>query len=118
MTATVHGPEQGQLAFTDPSPLRDSDRRLILGAILVAARTGGGTVDPGVVRESLRDLNGDLMVRPRSLSGAYSHLARAGVLTACGWTTNSDTRGGNAGRPQRLWSADLPRLTAIHEETQ
>ena len=117
MTAITHGPEQGQLTFTDPSPLRATDRRLILGAILIAARNHGGTVDPGVVRESLRDLNGDLMVRPRSLSGAYSHLARAGVLTACGWTTNSDTRGGNAGRPQRLWRADIARLTAMHEET-
>ena len=25
MTATVHGPEQGQLTFTDPSPLRAAD---------------------------------------------------------------------------------------------
>lgn len=31
MTTTVHGPEQGQLTFTDPSPLRATDRRLILG---------------------------------------------------------------------------------------
>ncbi len=114
MTA-LHGPEQGELTFTDPSPLRASDRRLILGAILSVARSRRGVVDPGVVRECLRDMAGDLMVRPRALSGAYAHLIRSGALTACGWTENTDTRGGNAGRPQRIYKADMDLLTAAWE---
>jgi len=117
MTATVHGPEQGQLTFTDPSPLRATDRRLILGAILGDARAHDGHVDPNRVRESLRDMAGDLTVKPRMLSGAYRVLRLAGVLTVDEPTVNTDTHGGNAGKWLNTYRADLPRLTAMHEET-
>ena len=114
MTA-LHGPEVGQLAFTDPSPLRDSDRRLILGAILFDARRHDGHVDPNRVRESLRDMGGDLMVRPRMLSGAYRTLRLAGVLALDEPTTNTDTRGGNAGKWLNTYRADLAALAVMHE---
>jgi hypothetical protein len=117
MTATMHGPEQGQLTFTDPSPLRATDRRLILGAILGDARQNGGHVDPNRVRESLRDMAGDLTVKPRMLSGAYRVLRLAGALTVADPTINTDTRGGNGGKWLNTYRADLPRLTAMHEET-
>jgi len=117
MSVTAHGPEQGAFTFTDPSPLRDSDRRLILGAILADARQHDGHVDPNRVRESLRDMAGDLMVKPRMLSGAYRVLRLAGVLTVDEPTVNTDTHGGNAGKWLNTYRADLPRLTAMHEET-
>jgi hypothetical protein len=111
----VHGPEQGELCYSDPSPLRDSDRRLILGAILVDARHHDGHVDPNRVRESLRDMGGDLMVRPRMLSGAYRTLRLAGVLAVDEPTTNTDTRGGNAGKWLNTYRADLAALAVMHE---
>ena len=117
MTATVHGPEQGAFTFTDPSPLRATDRRLILGAILGDARQNGGHVDPNRVRESLRDMAGDLTVKPRMLSGAYRVLRLAGVLTVDEPTVNTDTHGGNAGKWLNTYRADIARLVAMHEET-
>jgi hypothetical protein len=115
MTA-VHGPEQGELTFTDPSPLRDSDRRLILGAILVDARHHDGHVDPNRVRESLRDMGGDLMVRPRMLSGAWSGLLRGGVIEFHEWTVNTDRIGGNNGRPSRRYRViDMSELERTWE---
>lgn len=99
---TAHGADVAQLMFTDPTPLRDDQRARILRAIR-ATDAMHGQVDPGRVRRLLTDHNGDLRCDPRALSGAYSHLARAGVIATCGWTTNDDRRGGNAGRPQRLW---------------
>ena len=116
MTIT-HGPAQGELAFSDPSPLRATDRRLILGAILADARQHGGHVDPNRVRESLRDFAGELGVKPRMLSGAYRTLRLAGVLTLDEPTINTDARGGNAGKWLNTYRADVARLVAMHEVT-
>lgn len=116
MSAT-HGPDVGQLAFTDPTPLRDTDRRLILGAILSDARAHDGHVDPNRVRESLRDMAGDLMVKPRMLSGAYRVLRLAGALTVADPTINTDTRGGNGGKWLNTYRADIAALTTMHGAT-
>lgn len=64
-------------------------------------------VDPNRVRESLRDMAGDLTVKPRMLSGAYRVLRLAGVLTVDEHTVNTDTHGGNAGKWLNTFCADL-----------
>lgn len=61
-----------------------------------------GRIDPGRVRRALSNQHG-LTVPPRMLSAAYSALRAQGVIKPDGWTVNTDTRGRNAGRPQRLW---------------
>lgn len=109
MTATVHGPEQGALAFDDGAPHHDADRVLILAAIRRAALDNDGIVDPGVVRRGLTGAHG-LVVHARALSGAYSWLARRGVLTFHAWGVSDDYAGGNAGKPARLWRCDLDAL--------
>lgn len=114
---TTHGPDVGQLAFTDPSPLRASDRRLILGAILADARHHGGHVDPNRVRESLRDMAGELMVRPQVIGGAYAHLRRLPGTRPGPFTVNTDKRGGNAGKPLATLYVDVAEVEAIHGAT-
>lgn len=114
---TTHGPYAGQLAFTDPTPLRDTDRRLILGAILSDARAHGGHVDPNRVRESLRDMAGDLMVKPRMLSGAYRVLRGLDGTREGPETVNTDKHGGNAGKPLRTLWVDLTELERLHGAT-
>lgn len=115
MTA-LHGPEVGQLAFTDPTPLRDTDRRLILGAILSDARAHDGHVDPNRVRETLRDFDGELIVRPQMIGGAYRVLVKRAALIRDGYVISTDTRGGNAGRMVPKYRADLDLLTEAHGE--
>jgi hypothetical protein len=117
MTA-VHGPEQGELTFTDPSPLRDSDRRLILGAILFDARQHDGHVDPNRVRESLRDFAGDLMCNPRALSGAYRSLRTLPGTRPGPTTVNNDKRGGNAGKPLATLWVDIAEVATLHRAAE
>jgi hypothetical protein len=99
----AHGPDTGQLAFDDGTPLHDAERARILKAIRVTAHMHG-TVDPGRVRRLLTDHRGDLIVDPRRLSGAYSWLLRRGLIERAGWTTNDDRRGGNQGKPARTYT--------------
>jgi len=58
------------------------------------------------------DGSSDLVVYPRLLGAIYQALAKKGVLEFAGWTTSTDTRGRNAGRPARSY-----RLTRLPEDT-
>ena len=86
----------------NPHPAAERDRAHIVAAMVAAAELDHGTVDPNRVRALLSNDHG-LTVAPRMLSATYSHLRREGVLTPVGWTTNRDVRGGNAGKPLRLY---------------
>jgi hypothetical protein len=90
------------LALVADDHIHTGDRQTIEAAIRDDAAAHGGQVCPNRVRASLTNEYG-LTVYPRVLSATYSALASAGVIEHDGWTTNTDRRGGNAGKPARLW---------------
>lgn len=60
---------------------------------------GDDRVDPNIVRDIMAG-----QIEPRRYSAFWSRAAgKNGFLVADGWTTNTDTRGGNAGKPQRMY---------------
>lgn len=79
------------------------DFEIIHSAIRRVAREAGGVVDPNLVREELTDSNGDLTVYPRTIGAQYSGLKSLKVLQQVGWTTSTDRRGRNAGKPARMY---------------
>ena len=99
MTLTL---DQLDLLATDPTPLFADDKARIRAAVLADADTHGGVIDPNRVREALSNKHG-LDVRPRLLSATYHHLRCSGAISPDGWTENTDKRGGNAGKPLRLY---------------
>lgn len=63
-----------------------------------------GRVNPNDVRTKLTNRYG-LTIEPRRYSAFWSRAAsKNGFLVADGWTTNTDTKGGNAGKA----AADVP----------
>ena len=87
----------------NPHPIAEENRHRITAAIMRDAMNHEGVVSPNRVRSALSNEHG-LTVHPRQLSATYSALAARGVLRSLGWEgTNDDVRGGNAGRPMRLW---------------
>lgn len=49
-------------------------------------------------------LNDDPTIEPRRYSAFWSRAAgKNGFLVADGWTTNDDVKGGNRGKPQRMY---------------
>lgn len=116
---TAHGADVGQLTFLDPTPLKDTDRRLILAAFRSVARDNAGVIDPNLVRPLLLDHNGEYIVSPQSLSGAYAALRSKDITVAVDQTRNTDTRGGNRGKWLNRWQViDWPAFTAYLEETR
>ena len=99
MTLTL---DQLDLLATEPTPLFADDKARIRAAILTEADTHAGVIDPNRVRDALSNEHG-LDVRPRLLSATYHHLRCSGALTPGEWTVNTDRRGGNAGKPIRLY---------------
>jgi hypothetical protein len=101
MTTTAN--EQASLLDLIASdPIHRDDRAKVEAAIREDAALHFGEINPNRVRAALTNQYG-LMVYPRVLSATYSALASAGVIEHDGWTTNTDRRGGNAGKPARLW---------------
>jgi hypothetical protein len=89
---------------SNPHPIAERDQSLIRDAIRADAAAHDGEVSPNRVRAALSNAHG-LTVNPRTYSATFSALAATGVLRSLGWTgVNDDVRGGNAGRPMRLWS--------------
>ena len=86
----------------NPQPLAAQYRDRIVAAIVTDATCHGDIVDSNRVRRLLSNDHG-LTVPPRQLSATYSALAARGFLEPAGWTTSDDVRGGNAGKPARLW---------------
>lgn len=86
------------LDLVSRDPIHTRDREAILEAILTAARTHAGRVDPNQVRELIPS-----WVYPRCVGAMYSRLGRAGYLVPDGWTTSTDVAGKNSGKPLRCW---------------
>lgn len=62
-----------------------------------------GVVDPNKVRNRLSNRFG-LTIEPRRYSAFWSRAAgKSGFLVADGWTVNDDVKGGNRGKPQRMY---------------
>lgn len=113
MSATAHGPDVGQLAFDDGAPHHDNQRQVICRAIHDTAWLDG-IADPNAVRVTLTDAEGVFTVDPRAYAGAWSWLTKRGVLEPHGWTTSTDRRGGNYGKPLRTRRvADWPALALL-----
>jgi hypothetical protein len=68
-----------------------------------SAASADGRVDPNVVRSRLTNRYG-LVIQPRRYSAFWRRAAeKDGFLDADGWTTNDDVKGGNRGKPQRMY---------------
>jgi len=111
------GPEVDAIcALLLGDPMHARDRERIVTALVEDARRHDGHVDPNRVRVSLTrenaDGSADLVVFPRLLGATYQALAKKGVLELTGWTTSTDTRGRNVGRPARSY-----RLTRLPEDS-
>lgn len=84
------------LIAADPSHARE--RRAVITAICQDAATHNGHVDPNRVRRLIPS-----WVGPRVTSAVYGVLARSGVLARGPWTTNTDDKGRNNGKPLRTY---------------
>ena len=75
---------------------------LICAGIVAVERDG--LEDPNALRDWLRDDDHDVWLTKPHLVGSVVHrLAQAGLLKPAGWTVSTDRRGGNAGKPCRVW---------------
>lgn len=74
-------------------------RALIVAAVIADGRAHAGIVDPNRVREALAE-----QVVPPTLVGAvYGQLVARKVMEFVGWTTSTDVRGHNCGKPARRY---------------
>lgn len=81
----------------------ESDWRAFKETVEQEAWWHDGEVNPNRVRNRLSNRHG-LTIEPRRYSAFWSRAAsKNGFLVADGWTTNTDTKGGNAGKPQRMY---------------
>lgn len=77
-------------------------RAEIVGAIIADGRAHAGVVDPNRVRNALA--NSETPYPPQLVGAVYGALRSAGVLEWAGWTTSTDTAGGNSGKPARTYT--------------
>lgn len=82
--------------------VHSTDREMIVAAVLTDADRHGGHINPNRVRALLTS-GGELTVHPRVLSAVYMSLARRGAIVPSGYVTNEDVKGGNAGKPLRVY---------------
>lgn len=75
-------------------PIHDADVQDVEAAILLDASWHDGEVDPNRVRDLLAP-----HVQPQVVGATYNRWLRAGRLEKLGWTTNTDRRGRNVGKP-------------------
>ena len=81
----------------------EDDWSLFTAACRREAYAHEGVVDPNGVRSRLTNRYG-LMIEPRRYSAFWNRAAgKSGFLDADGWTTNTDTKGRNAGKPTRRY---------------
>jgi len=91
----------------DTSPLGQDHYALVIDAFREAARLDAGVVDPNRVRSLLAEKDG-YAVESHVLSAAYARARATGrgrttLIERHGWTTNTDTRGRNGGKPLRTY---------------
>lgn len=83
--------------------IADSDdhahhRAEIERVILAVALEHDGRIDPNVVRDRI-----PAWVQPQLVGPTYRAMTLAGDIEPDGWTTNSDLKGRNSGKPQRTY---------------
>lgn len=88
------------MALIDSDPIHAGDSARIKAAILADGKWHGGTINPNRVRDSLRNVTGELDVWHKSVGPAYSSLKAAGLIVEGPPIRSQDTskRGRNAGR--------------------
>lgn len=102
------------LALIAGDPCHARDREVIVAAIVTEARARDGRVDPNQLRERLTNRKtGELIVTPVVIGAVIRSLAQKGALQVAGWTECTRTKGGNFGKPSRVWRlVALDRLAA------
>lgn len=91
-------------------PLHARDRETIVAAIWYVAGLHNMRVDTNIVRARLTDpATGELVVYPRVIGAVFNSLAARRILVADGWTPSTDRKGGNYGKPQRVWRLHPPQ---------
>ena len=82
-----------ELVYGDP--MHAAERQAVIDAIATVARRDGDT-DPNRVRPLIPS-----WVGPRVISATWGALRN--LLKPIGWTTNTDAKGRNVGKPQRVY---------------
>jgi hypothetical protein len=102
------------LALMAGDPVHARDREVIVAAIVAEAHSHLGRVNPNSLRERLiNPKTGALTVTPVVIGAVIRSLAVKGALRAIGWTECTRVKGGNGGKPQRVWRlVALDRLAA------
>lgn len=81
-----------------------ADRALIVEGIVTVAAEHDGYVDTNILRAWLRAPEREAwLATPQVVGSVFNRLSAAGVIVFDHWTDSTDRRGGNAGRPARVW---------------
>lgn len=106
VSAPIEGETKATVDLVANDWRSDEDWGAFKQACIEAAFSGysdGSQVDPNYVRLKLSNRHG-LTIEPRRYSAFWSRAAgKNGFLVADGWTSNTDTKAGNAGKPQRMY---------------
>lgn len=86
----------------DPTDPNAEARAHIVSAIATAAEFDGGRVSSNAVRRLLAAVP-EWSIPPHLVGATYRGLLAAGRLRHVGWETSDDVRGGNAGKPARVY---------------
>jgi hypothetical protein len=90
------------LLATDDDNLDEAS--LICDGIIHVARANGGLVNVNDLRDWLHEPGREpWLTKPQLVGAVVSALARARTIRPAGWTVSTDRRGGNAGKPCRVW---------------
>lgn len=79
-------------------PAHAADRETVERLIVADGRTHGGEVDPNRVRALVPSY-----VLPQVIGAVYNALLAQGRLVEAGWTTNTDRKGRNVGKPLKTY---------------
>ncbi len=86
----------------DPTDPHAEARAHVITAIATAAELDGGRVSANHVRDILAAVP-EWDVPPTLVGATYRTLVLRGQLRHVGWETSTDVRGGNAGKPARVY---------------
>lgn len=102
-SSPVHPDTASLLDLLAGDPIHAGDRQRIVAAIVDDAHAHDGLVSMNRVRVALTGDHGHLTVFPRLIGSVVHLLAQKRALVHADWIVNDDVRGGNRGKPARLW---------------
>jgi hypothetical protein len=103
VSAPISGETKATVELVGNDPNADRDWEMFKEVVERDAWSNDGKVSPNRVRNRLSNRFG-LTIEPRRYSAFWSRAAgKSGFLDADGWTTNDDVKGGNRGKPQRMY---------------